>query len=284
MNKKTLWLTVGILFIIGAIAFAFYYTGKPSDNNNIPVTQTSNTATSSNSIIVYKNTDYGFTFSLPASWQGYSIVTSTWQGNALKNTVAPTGPKLIIRNPKWTASAHYEDIPILIFTISEWNEYLAEDFAVSAAPIQARELARNDTYVFALPPRWDFDYSLGYKEAEDIIAGNPLHTFNNPVQIKDETTASLNQKILNKGISITPLEVVSDSRCPVDVQCIWAGEVSLKVKLQKDTIIKEATLKIGTPFRFEGNTISLTKVSPEKNTKKPFNKEEYSFTFVVIPL
>jgi hypothetical protein len=131
-----------------------------------------------NTSVTYNNTDYGFTFSLPADWQGYSVVKSTWQGTALTNTVAPSGPKLLIRNPHWTATVHYEDIPILVFTIAQWNAYLAENFSVSAAPIQASELSRNNTYVFALPPRWDFDYSLGYAEADTIIAGNPLHAFN----------------------------------------------------------------------------------------------------------
>jgi hypothetical protein len=128
--------------------------------------------------VIYKNSDYGFTFSLPATWQGYTIVKSTWQGTALTSAAAPSGPKLIVRNPNWTTSAHYEDIPILVFTIAQWNSYRAENFAVSAAPIQASELARNNTYVFALPPRWDFDYSQGYKEAEDIVAGKPLRAFN----------------------------------------------------------------------------------------------------------
>ena len=127
--------------------------------------------------ILYTNTEYGFTFSLPADWQGYSILKSTWVGTPLTNVVAPNGPKLIIRNPHWTSSAHYEDIPILVFTLSQWNAYLAGSFAVSAAPIPASELGRNNTYVFALPPRWDYDYSLGYKEAENIISGNPLHAF-----------------------------------------------------------------------------------------------------------
>lgn len=28
------------------------------------------------------------------------------------------------------------------------------------------------------------------------------------------------------------LEIVNDSRCPTDVQCIWAGEVSVKVEIE----------------------------------------------------
>jgi hypothetical protein len=175
MNKKTItWLVVLVLLIIGGVAFAVYYAGKSPDNG----------ATSSAEELIYKNTDYGFTFSLPNNWQGYSVIQDTWQGTALTSAVAPTGPKLIIRNPKWTEAAHYEDIPILVFTIVEWNSYTAEDFSVSAAPIQASELARNSTYVFALPPRWDFDYSLGYEEAENIIAGKPLQAFDNEAGIE----------------------------------------------------------------------------------------------------
>lgn len=85
-----------------------------------------------------------------------------------------TGPKFLIRNPKWTSSVPYQDIPILVFTVPQWDSYRAEDFSVGAAPIQASELARNNVYVFALPPRWNFDYSKGYEEAQTIVESNPL--------------------------------------------------------------------------------------------------------------
>lgn len=190
--KTLAWIAVIILVIIGCFAAAYYFIGNSSNNE---------------SVIIYTNTDYGFTFSLPNSWQGYTIVESAWQGNALGSTttlsntaasIAPTGPKIIIRNPKWTATAPYEDIPILVFTIAEWNAYTADDFSISAAPIKATELARNNTYVFALPPRWDFDYSLGYEEAESIIAGNPLSaTF---IVVSDTATSDFkNSEYLIEG-------------------------------------------------------------------------------------
>jgi hypothetical protein len=169
-NKKIILVFTALVIILGLLTYVFYFKSK----NSTPVDSQN---TSIDSSVTYTNTDYGFDFSLPTSWQGYSIIKETWQGTALANTSSQSGPKLIIRNPKWTVSAPYEDLPILIFTIPQWNAYIAEDFSVSAAPIAASELARNNKYVFALPPRWDFDYSLGYKEAEDIIAGNPFHTF-----------------------------------------------------------------------------------------------------------
>jgi hypothetical protein len=172
MNKKIL--AVSVIIIIIALGVGAYFIFSSSNSNTVVINTPSNSDTS----ITYKNTDYGFNFSLPADWQGYSVVNETWEGTALGSTTAQNGPKLLIRNPKWTTSAPYEDLPILVFTIPQWNAYLAEAFAVSAAPIKATELGRNNKYVFALPPRWDFDYSLGYIEAEDIISRNPLHAFN----------------------------------------------------------------------------------------------------------
>lgn len=170
MNKNTLIAIIGILAIALGTGLYFIY----SSPNEVVSTIDEPSDTS----IVYKNTDYGFTFSLPANWTGYSIVKDTWKGYPLtKDVVASSGPKLLIRNPKWTTAAPYEDLPILVFTISQWQAYLAEDFSVSAAPILASELARNNTYVFALPPRWNFDASIGYEEALDIMAKSPLRAF-----------------------------------------------------------------------------------------------------------
>lgn len=183
MNKNILIIT---LFTIVAFGAAMYFL----NNLATPISSTP-TPTSTSTSITYTNTDYGFTFTLPASWQGYQIVKNSWTGTMIAHAginvnvginspapIAPTGPKLLIRNPKWTTAVPYEDMPILVFTTAQWNSYVAEDFSVSAAPIMASELGRNNAYVFALPPRWDYDYSLGYKEAEDIIAVKPLHPFN----------------------------------------------------------------------------------------------------------
>lgn len=170
MNKKIIiTLTVLVILLVGLSVYSHYTAPKE------PVAQPpAQTDTS----IVYKNSEYGFNFSLPNDWQGYTVVKNTWTGYPLNKDVAQNGPKLLIRNPKWTAAAPYEDLPILIFTVAQWNSYVAEDFTVSAAPIPASELGRNNKYVFALPPRWDFDYSLGVEQAQDIIKNKPLRPFN----------------------------------------------------------------------------------------------------------
>ena len=118
-----------------------------------------------------------------------------------------------------------------------------------------------------------------------IIGGFYLYDKNiTPVEpVQEETVAALGQKILSKGGFITPLEVISDSRCPVDVVCIWAGEVTLKTRLEKDAVSQEVVLKLQTPTTFQGSTVSLVNVTPENNSKKLYEKEDYRFTFLVTP-
>lgn len=183
MNKnKTITTFLIIVIIILATIIYFQY----FRNKDVPViteptsTSTDITATTStsNTSVIYTNNDFGFTFSLPDSWKEFSVVKTSWEGNPVAATgTKRSGPKLLIRNPAWTSKVPYEDIPVLVFTLADWQSYIAGDYAVSAAPIAATELGRNNQFVFALPPRWDFDYSTGYTEAEKIVESKPLKTF-----------------------------------------------------------------------------------------------------------
>lgn len=166
--------TLVIVLLLAVLGFALYLIGfKDSTVSPIDVPKPP-----LSSGVVYNNAQFGFNFSLPDSWKGYTVISDSWKGNPLiDNIAAQSGVKLIIRHPNWTDAQHYEDLPILIFSLSQWNMYLAESFSISAAPIQATELARNNAYVFALPARWDFDYGIDYKEAQEIMANSPIRTF-----------------------------------------------------------------------------------------------------------
>ena len=62
-------------------------------------------------------------------------------------------------------------------------------------------------------------------------------------------------KMVNLGdFAIKFKEVVTDSRCPSDANCIWAGEAIIKVELYKDgNFIEEKEVK----FSGTGNSRSL---------------------------
>lgn len=82
--------------------------------------------------------------------------------------------KFIIRHPKWTADAPRQDIPIMVFTLDQWDQIINEKIAVSAAPLPPSELGRNSKYVFALPARYNFAFITGYEEVDQIIQGGAL--------------------------------------------------------------------------------------------------------------
>ncbi len=131
-------------------------------------------ASSAAAQIEYRNAQYGFCFSLPASWKGYTIVSDGWNGTPRDGGPAVTGPRLLIRNPAWTAENPREDIPILIFTRAQWRRVAREGMSVSAAPFNPFQLGHNRRYVFALPARFDFDQLSGVEEVGKLVMGKSL--------------------------------------------------------------------------------------------------------------
>lgn len=64
--------------------------------------------------IVYQNTQYNFSFALPAGWKGYKIITDKWEGFVLgepEGEKTVTGPTITIRHPAWKENSPRQDIP-----------------------------------------------------------------------------------------------------------------------------------------------------------------------------
>ena len=127
--------------------------------------------------ILYRNTKYGFTFRLPESWRGYSVVIDTWHGTKDEKFDFTRGPTISIRNPGWTDADPWQDLPVMVFTHAQWK--MLQDFVISvgAAPYNSGELGRNRRYVFALPARFDYADVRGVEEADGIIRSNPLRAY-----------------------------------------------------------------------------------------------------------
>ena len=129
---------------------------------------------------VYRNTKCGFSFSLPQSWQGYSIITDKWEGLPIGGSKpVAAGPLISIRHPRWTTQNPRQDIPIMVFTTNQWDSLQREEFHIGAAPIGPKELGRNTRYVFALPARYNFAFPTGYEEVKKILEGSPLQVNEN---------------------------------------------------------------------------------------------------------
>lgn len=127
---------------------------------------------------VYNNKEYGFYFTLPESWKGFSIVEDKWEGVSLVDSKEnQSGALIYIRHPEWTEETTRQDIPVMIFTMEQWETLNNEEFSVGAAPVLPGKLGENSKYVFALPARYNYSFLTGFEEVEEIIEGKPLQTF-----------------------------------------------------------------------------------------------------------
>ena len=82
------------------------------------------------------------------------------------------------------------------------------------------------------------------------------------------------------GLRITLNKIVEDSRCPSDVQCIWAGRLVANVTLKSGS--KEETLDLASdaaPKAFDAFLVSIAGIYPEKLVSEP--STSYKITFKV---
>jgi hypothetical protein len=119
---------------------------------------------------------YGFCFSLPDDWRGFSIVQEQWDGFAPSSKgdrVITRGPLVSIRNPRCREANSCQDIPIMVFTLKQWKSL--GKFQVSPAPFPPNELGRNRKYVFALPARYNYGFLDGWEQVDKILKDHSLH-------------------------------------------------------------------------------------------------------------
>lgn len=77
------------------------------------------------------------------------------------------------------------------------------------------------------------------------------------------TYAGLGQTVRVDGPRVTPLEVLEDSRCPMNARCVWAGQVRVRVRIESGTggIVE---LTSGKPVNVADGTLELVEVRPDK--------------------
>ena len=84
-------------------------------------------------------------------------------------------------------------------------------------------------------------------------------------------------------------EVVTDSRCPTDAVCVWAGEVELRLHVSTGSDSTSLVLRLPeweavSPLgKVAGFTIRLDRVLPEPSLAAPSTEETYQAHLMVAP-
>lgn len=86
------------------------------------------------------------------------------------------------------------------------------------------------------------------------------------------------------GLSVTPLEVLEDSRCPIEAECVWEGRVRVAATLDLGHESISATIDSGEPLRIHGGFLSIAEIAPDMSTQwSPIDQKEYRFGFKFAP-
>jgi len=73
--------------------------------------------------------------------------------------------------------------------------------------------------------------------------------------------AGLNETAdLGSGLTVRPLSVIEDSRCPADVECVWAGRLRLRANVSGQDL--EMTLGEPTQTAHGAVTLAVAKPAP----------------------
>lgn len=81
------------------------------------------------------------------------------------------------------------------------------------------------------------------------------------------------------GPKVRPDQVIEDSRCPTDAQCVWAGRLIVRATVFGGGWLKQLDLTLGEPVPVADGMLTLVKATPERSKSKPIVRSAARFSF-----
>ncbi len=101
------------------------------------------------------------------------------------------------------------------------------------------------------------------------------------VALPQGTQVALGQAVSVGSVVATPIEVVEDSRCPINARCVWAGRLVVKTRIDGAGWRDTADLTLGEPWSTHDVVLALTSGEPGRmaGEGQETPKEAYRFTY-----
>lgn len=93
------------------------------------------------------------------------------------------------------------------------------------------------------------------------------------------SAVALGQPVTVGSLVTTPLEVVEDSRCPVNARCVWPGRLVVRTRIAGQGWNQTSDLVLGEPYPTRGGTLALVSGNPSPEAGTPTPKEAYRFAY-----
>lgn len=82
-------------------------------------------------------------------------------------------------------------------------------------------------------------------------------------------TVPLGQTALFNRTAVRPVRVIEDSRCPIEVTCVWRGRLRVEVMVGKAGRPRTLMLEDGKAVPFAGGSLTLVGSRPAKRANGP---------------
>ena len=96
------------------------------------------------------------------------------------------------------------------------------------------------------------------------------------------------KRFARSGLRVRFVELVEDSRCPADVNCIWAGNARIKVRVAKNGHTEDIVLDTNGAKQYattaDGHSIKFVGLTPSPRSTIRINRNGYVATFEVVKL
>ena len=87
-------------------------------------------------------------------------------------------------------------------------------------------------------------------------------------------TAAFGQPVRINQMVYRPVAIVQDSRCPANVNCVWAGQLIVEFATAGRNRVR---LEMGKPLVIAGGRLTLLGASPQPIAGKPIPPNQYRF-------
>lgn len=91
--------------------------------------------------------------------------------------------------------------------------------------------------------------------------------------------AGLGQVASVDGLRVRPLQIVEDSRCPINAVCVWAGRLIVRAEVRGGSWREIRDLELGKPQNIADGQLTLVAAEPGKMAGAETDLRAYRFTF-----
>ncbi|MBN2805103.1 MAG: hypothetical protein JXR22_00450 [Prolixibacteraceae bacterium] len=118
-------------------------------------------------------------------------------------------------------------------------------------------------------------------------ANDSLNSETKSLELKQKLELKVNECVSNNSLSLCVDSVYNDSRCPMDVICVWQGNAAVAISFTLNGSVHQLTLNTGNTPSFPSDTtlqqfkISLNELAPYPISSSTIEQEDYRVSLKV---